>query len=337
MNRLTRIGILAYPNCVASAVLGALDVFAIANWEWQNRQAESIDNALPMFQVQVLSLDGQPVQGFGHCPAIVPHDAVQQPPQAFDLIMVPPWLGDLEAILHAEHSAIAWIKDCHVQGINLSAVCTGTFFLAEAGLLAGRPATTHWMWAPHFRKRYPEVSLKPERILIDGGDVICAGGMTAYLDLSLYLVAKYGSADLATTCSKLLLVDTGRWSQAPYQLFNAPKNHLDEPILRTQDWLEEHHTEPVSIQELAQVANLEKRTFMRRFKRATGDSPLQYVQQLRISSAKHLLESTNQSFAEITWQLGYQDVSSFQRLFKQVTGLSPGDYRNKFSLLVHNP
>ena len=171
---------------------------------------------------------------------------------------------------------------------------------------------THWMWAPQFRERYPDVVLKPEKILIDEGDVICAGGMTAYLDLCLYLVNKYGSSELASICSKLLLIDSGRRSQQPYQVYSIQKHHLDEEILQTQEWLESHYMESVSVQTLARTAGLEKRTFMRRFKSATGDTPRRYVQHLRLEAAKRMLESSNKTFSEITWQVGYQDTSSFQ-------------------------
>jgi len=326
----TRIGIIAYDNCIASAVLGAVDVFAVANWEWQNDQAHDG----PLFEVEVVSMDGRQVHGFKHGLPILPHRAVRRE-EALDLIIIPPWLGDMETVLRAGQDVIAWVQACHTQGTYVTGVCTGTFLMAEAGLLTGREATTHWLWSPPFRERYPDVMLKPEKILIDEGDVICAGGMTAYLDLCLYLVSKFGAADLASMCSKLLLVDSGRRSQTPYQVHSFQKNHADEEILHVQEWLEAHYMESVPVQVLARRARLGKRTFMRRFKQATGDSPREYVQRLRVESAKRMLESTQKTFSEITWHVGYKDVSSFHRLFKRRTGLSPGAYRSKFSLLLN--
>jgi transcriptional regulator GlxA family with amidase domain len=157
--------------------------------------------------------------------------------------------------------------------------------------------------------------------------------MTAYLDLCLYIVSRFGSMDLASTASKLLLVDSGRRSQAPYRVPRFLKNHADADILRTQQWLEAHTAEAVTVQHMAEVAGLERRTFLRRFKRATGEAPRQYVQHLRIESARRMLETTGDTVSEITWRVGYADVSSFQRLFKRHTGLTPGAYRDKFSLL----
>jgi len=226
------------------------------------------------------------------------------PDAAFDLVIIPPWLGDMNAILQDEQDLMAWLRGCHTRGTYVTGVCTGTFLLAEAGLLAGREATTHWFWAPQFQARYPEVVLKPEKILIDGGDVICAGGMTAYLDLCLYLVYKFGSAERASMCSKLLLVDSGRCSQTPYQVYRFPKNHADEAVLKAQAWLEAHYQESVSVRSMARVAGLGKRTFMRRFRRATGDPPGTYVQRLRVQAARRMLESTEKTVSEITWEVG---------------------------------
>jgi transcriptional regulator GlxA family with amidase domain len=153
------------------------------------------------------------------------------------------------------------------------------------------------------------------------------------MNLAVYLVAKYGSPELASHCSKIFLVDSGRKVQTPYFVFTSPKKHGDEEIVKIQDWLETNFKKSVSIDTLAKVFNLGRRTLSRRFKMATGDTPLEYLQRLRIENAKRLLESSSHTFSEITWDVGYNDISSFQRLFSKATGLSPGAYRKKFSMI----
>ncbi|MGH7595291.1 MAG: GlxA family transcriptional regulator [bacterium] len=329
-NSTTHIGIIAYENCTSSIVLGTLDILSFANAQWRNFNPSPPSNGQPLFHVEILTLTGKPVASFNQHP-IFPHGAMDDKSD-FDTIIIPGCLGDLEAIIQAQRDTIAWLRERHSRGTCINAVCNGNFLLAETGLLDGREATTHWSCAALFRERYPKVELKPEKILIDGGDIISAAGVTAYLNLCVYLVGKFSNSDLASRCSKVFLVDSGRHNQTPYEMFNCPQAHGDREILKVQKWLESRFNEPVSVLAMANIAGLERRTFMRRFKNATGDSPRVYLQRMRIDSAKRKLESTKETVAEITWNVGYRDASSFQRLFKTSTGLSPGAYRRKFSL-----
>jgi transcriptional regulator GlxA family with amidase domain len=208
--------------------------------------------------------------------------------------------------------------------------------VAEAGALEGKGATTHWSLKEFFVNRYPGIHLQPEKIIVDEGDVISAAGVTAYMNLALYLVAKHGSMEIASYCSKIFLVDSGRKVQTPYLIFSSPKNHGDKEISKVQEWIETHYRSALTIDTLMNESALSRRTLVRRFKHATGDTPLEYVQRIRIENAKRFLETTNKTFSEITWDVGYNDISSFQRLFKIHTRLTPREYRNKFTLVMSN-
>jgi transcriptional regulator GlxA family with amidase domain len=192
-------------------------------------------------------------------------------------------------------------------------------------------ATTHWRAAPMFRDRYPDIRLDENQLVVDNGQIICAGGATAFVDLCLYLVERFASPSVALACSKMLVMDGRRQEQTPYMAFYSKKAHQDDAIRKAQGWLEAHYADPVTIDEVASVAGLGTRTFKRRFKEATGETPISYLQHLRIEAAKHLLESSREQTARIIWSVGYEDASSFRRLFKRTAGCTMEQYRKRFS------
>jgi transcriptional regulator GlxA family with amidase domain len=173
-------------------------------------------------------------------------------------------------------------------------------------------------------------------IIIDEGDIVSAAGVTAYMNLAMHLVAKHGSMEIASQCSKVFLVDSGRKVQTPYLIFSTPKNHGDKEIVKVQEWIEHNYQSQLSVDSLMNESTLSRRTLVRRFKSATGDTPVEYLQRVRIEKAKRFLETTNKTFSEITWDVGYNDISSFQRLFKVHTRLTPREYRSKFSMVLSN-
>lgn len=202
--------------------------------------------------------------------------------------------------------------------------------LAEAGLLDGRQATTHWGFSSQFRQRYPAVDLRPEKLVTVDGPVACAGGGTAWWDLGVYLVEQFAGPQVARELAKAFVIDAGRTSQAPYSAVQTRRYHSDKVILKLQDWLEEVYPQPVSLTAMAAYAGLTERSLLRRFRQATGDSPTNYLQMLRVEEARRRLESSRASIETITRDVGYDDVSSFSRLFRKHTGLAPGAYRNRF-------
>lgn len=318
------IAILAFDNCLLSSIAGPLDLFTVANWEKKKRDRT---DSTPFCRWEVLTADGGPVVCFSQEP-LVPHCSIDRCTEP-DLIIIPSVLGNIEA-LRQETEVIAWLKAQHQRGAIVASICAGAFLSAEAGILNGREATTHWQLADRFRQTYRKVKLKVDRILIDGEDYLCAGGTSAHQDLAIYLLEKYGTAELADACARMMLIDRGRREQATYIRFRRQKSHGDEKIVEIQRYLERHLTDRTSVVQMAQMAQMVERTFLRRFKKATGDSPLEYLQRLRVEAAKRLLEKGETRIDLLTNAVGYGDASSFRRLFKQVVGVSPTVYRRRF-------
>lgn len=320
------VALLAVQNCMYSSIAGPLDCLSVASslgrtaGEWTE----------PRFRVSIVGPPGRTVTAFNG--TTIPAEAYFNDDLVYDIVFVPVIFGELEPLL-ADRETIDWLARQGERGACLASVCAGAFLLAQTGRLNGRKATTHWNLADSFARRFPQVILKREKMLVDEGDCITAGGVSAYLDLTLYLVDRFGSHELAATLSKLLLIDPSRRLQSPYRTGIFPKTHGDAAILGVQEWLEEHFQERVALAELAARARLGERTFMRRFRKATGESPLHYVQELRLEVARKLLETTSKPIEDVTRLAGYEDVSSFRKLFKRSTGLTPSAYRRKFSCI----
>lgn len=210
-------------------------------------------------------------------------------------------------------------------------MCTGAFLLAETGLLDARTATTHWFFADLFRRSYPKVKLYPDRLIVDEGNVITSGAATSFLDLILYLVELYCGREAAILTAKVLLIDMGRYTQLPYTIFSTQKIHQDRQVLRLQQFMEANLQRELTIELLADRAGMSVRNFDRRFRAAVGEAPSSYLQKLRIEKAKRLLETTNDSIADIMLKVGYEDERSFRRLFHALTELSPKVYRQRYA------
>jgi transcriptional regulator GlxA family with amidase domain len=319
-----KITILAMYNTMASTVIGPMDVFYQAGvmWNYFNGQ-----NVTPYFEVNLVTTNGKPFKCLNRV-RMIPDGAIHDV-QDSDLIVVSSIL-DIEKTLSVQGEVIDWLKDRHRSGSQIATICTGAFVLAETGLLDGKTATTHWGFADQFQKRYPQIELKPERLITDEGDLFCSGGYNAGIDLSLYLVEKYCGHEVALQSSKAIIADIGRTSQAPYAIFQFQKDHRDNRILAVQEWIENNFNQNFNYDKLARHHGMSRRTFERRFKAATGDTPLIYQQRIRVEAAKRLLEDGNRSFDEITYQVGYEDSSSFRKVFLKQTRLRPTEYQKKF-------
>lgn len=329
---MVRIAVVALPFCHGSGIVGVMDFFAAANF---------CDRATPRdeppFDCEIVTVDDQLVHSYSGIP-IAP--TVRRQDYRADVIIVgsatEAVLGDrhIDAAMNQARPLHPWLCSAIERGAIVASVCTGSFVLAEAGLLTHHVATTHWRAAPAFQRRYPELRLEAEQLLVDNGQIICAGGATSFMDLCFYLVERLGSPALAVACSKLLILDARRADQAPYRNFYGSRAHRDEVIESIQGWLEQHYADAIAIDDLAQRARLGPRTFKRRFKEATGETPLSYLQHLRIEEAKQALESTRRQTAQIIWDIGYEDASSFRRLFKRNVGCTMEEYRRRFSYVT---
>jgi transcriptional regulator GlxA family with amidase domain len=325
------IAIIALDGALYSSIIGPMDVFSVAN-------ALQAASGQPEFaQVRILRAGRRLPRSFNQI-KIHTHGRIQDGDR-FDVVILPALMSDDQGRdgafqAFASPQLVPWLHRQHGRGACLTSVCAGAFLLARTGLLDGRTATTHWNFADRFAAAFPRVHLQVRKILVDEQDLITAGGVTAYFDLALHLVRKFGSSELAAGCSKFLLIEPQRSSQSPYQMGQFKKSHADEAILSLQEYMEHNYAEPLTLAQLAMIANLEQRTLLRRFRSATGDSPIMYLQRVRIEAARRQLELSGNSIDQISWQVGYKDTSSFGRLFKRMTGITPGAYRKKFSLTV---
>jgi len=316
-----KVVVLAFNNCLTSSIIGILDVLAVSNMFNTTTK--------PLFDTKIAAIDMAPVSSFNALP-IHPTITIGQNPVA-DIIIVPPVMSDFEKVLSENQALIPWIKSQHQKGTLICSICTGVFFLAEAGLLDKKDATTNPLIKNLFCARYPSVKLNVEEILIDLGGIITSGTTYAFVDLIIYLLEKYFGADIARQTSKLFLHDKNRRSQSTYLTSPFNKNHQDQEVLAIQIWLDEHYDTNFSIASLADKSNMSLRNFLRRFQEATGETPSSYIQLLRIESAKKALENSNKNISEIVYDIGYSDQKSFGRLFKRHTNLTPSEYRKRFS------
>lgn len=323
---MAKITFMVCEGCTFSGVSGLIDSFIIAN-SWYAGNFGTL--VAPLFETEILSPDGKPVDVGGGF-TVTPNGGFNDGGLS-DMVVVPPFLPNADFVAKTAGDVLEWIIDRHNRGIAIAALCTGSFVLSETGLLNERLATTNWIYARIFRERYPRVDLRPDRIMTRDMNLICTGNASAFYNLAFYIIETFGSRTLANLCAKSLLVDIHRTSQNSYIVFDAYKGHGDEEILKAQEFMMAHLTETQSMEALARHVGLSPRQFIRRFKKATGDSPLNYLQQMRIEKAKTILETQSNTIDEITHAVGYENSSTFRKLFRSCTGLSAREYRERFA------
>jgi transcriptional regulator GlxA family with amidase domain len=287
----------------------------------------------PLFDVQTVAEDRKPIT-FANGITLRPSNTLSNSKP--DLIVVPSLDDDVDSCLDDNQDYVTWVRQSFKRGAHISSLCTGAFILGAAGVLDGRRATTHWFFAKEFRRMFPQVYLQEGHILVDEGDIVTCGGATTFLNLLIYLIEKYFTHELAVYASKIFLIDMDRSSQLPFKIQSFSTAHGEQAIARIQAFIAEHLAENLIILDLARKAGMSIRNFSRRFKNATGESFVNYVQKVRIEKAKRLLENSTSPASEIMYQVGYNDHRSFRRLFKKHTGLAPKHYRNKFKLRFEN-
>jgi transcriptional regulator GlxA family with amidase domain len=280
--------------------------------------------------VRLAGLDGGLVacqDGVSLQPSVAARDVA-----APDLVVVPGLDDELAESFGANRGWVPWLMRWHAGGARIASSCTGAFLVADAGLLDGRPATTHWLFADELRRRYPAVRVTADQMIVDNGDVITSGGATAFLNLVLYLVERFAGHARANLAARVLLVDGHRPSQLPYIAFGRERAHDDVIVHQVQQHIDSHLGEPLRIAELAASFGLSERTLSRRFAAATGRGPRAYLQQARVQHARRLLETAGDPVDQVRRRAGYGDAAAFRRVFKQATGLSPSGYRDAYGL-----
>ena len=247
-----------------------------------------------------------------------------------DLIFVPALIGDLKPALERNSDFIPWIIKQYRQGSEVASLCIGAFLLASTGLLNGKKCSTHWKYANLFRTMFPEVDLVDDRIITEEQRLYSSGGANSYWNLLLYLLEKHTDREIAIVASKVFAVEIDRKSQSPFIMFNGQKAHEDEHVKKAQEFIENNVSDRISVENLALKFAIGKRNFERRFKKATHNTPVEYMQRVKIEAAKKSFETSRKNVNEVMYDVGYTDTKAFRTVFKKITGLSPIDYRNKY-------
>jgi transcriptional regulator GlxA family with amidase domain len=326
-----RVSLLAIPDAMFSTVSGLYDVFNVFSL------LGTFDDAVPIaapFRAEIVAPDRTPTMTASGLP-LTAHRSINEV-EGTDIIILPSMLAEGSEWIPGRYpEVVEWLSAMHAGGASLCSACSGVLLLAETGLLDGWEATIHWAYAPTFRRNFPKVKLCLEEVLIATGkrkEIVMSGASASWHDLVLYLVARHVGPTAAQAIRKFMLLQWHVDGQAPYIAFAPPVDHGDAAVLKLQQWLKGNLTVASPVEEMVKLSALPERTFKRRFRKATGYSPIAYVQNLRVEEAKRRLERTDHPIDEISWAVGYEDPAFFRRLFRRVTRLSPGDYRRKFRM-----
>ncbi len=328
-----KVAVLAFPETSASVVYGVYDLLAAAGRDWGIIVGGEPGRVL--FEPMVVSARSG---SFAASNGVIlsPERTLAQCPLP-DIACVPeinlPPSSSLEGMFTEE---IDWLRDCYERGTTLATACSGAMLLAQAGLLDGLEATTHWAWCDELSRRFPQVKVRGQRALIVTGvgqRLIMAGGGTSWLDLALYLIARFAGVEAAMQVARINLIDWHAVGQQPFAHLARSRQVQDAVIARCQEWLAMNYRDPSPVAAMARLSGLAERTFKRRFRLATGMAPLEYVHALRLEEAKQMLEAGDQPVESIANEVGYEDSSFFRRLFRKHVGLTPIQYRRRFSTM----
>lgn len=313
---------------LSSTAIMPAEIFHCAGTLWDDLHSQPRRRP---FRVRTVTLGGDAVRspyGFD----MAPRGAIDDVERS-DIVIVPTSGMDLDLKLVEHSRLLPWLRRLHAQGAYVVGVCMGAAYLAEAGLLDGRIATTHWAVCDDFRARWPQVDWRPEMFVTEDSRLLCSGGVCGSIDVSLYLVEKLCGHEVAVQCAKALLLPMPRIYQSGYSVVPVSRSHDDDRVRRAEAYLQEHFRGAVPTRCLAAEAGMGERSFVRHFKAATGRMPAAYVQAMRIEAAKTLLEQSDKPIAAVSAEIGYEDVAFFRSLFKRGTGMTPVEYRSHFAPL----
>ena len=283
----------------------------------------------PLFKVQLVGLSKETSLSGGFFTANT--DLLLDDVQKTDLIVIPAIDGEINSALEQNKEFIPWIIKQYKAGAEIASLCLGAFLLASTGLLSGRKCATHWLAANEFQKMFPDVNLVTEKIITDEQGIYSSGGAFSYLNLILYLIEKYAGRDMAILSAKVFAIEIERESQLSFTIFQGQKDHDDEQIKKAQEFIEKNYQEKINVEQLVSMLALSRRNFERRFKKATSNTVVEYIQRVKIEAAKKGLETSRKNVNELMYDVGYSDTKAFRTVFKKITGKSPIDYRNKYN------
>lgn len=326
------IQIWVYDGILASGVAGPVDVFTAANRIIEINAAEARAPTRPI-RWCLQSLDGRPIQTASG-QTITVDGKINASGRSEAVLVTAPFVSDMDSFISNRKQVqelCTFLRRQHRAGAVLATYCTGSYLLAEAGLLDGRVATTHWARSQDFSKRYPRVRLRSQEVLTEQDHIICGGAVTSFLDVALRLVELHSGPRVAASTGRLLLIDPGRTSQSPYVDLSRYDGHTDQVVARAQRRMESSLQQKFSLSHLAAELTVSERTLNRRFKQATGQAPLEYLQNFRVEVAKRLLETGSATPSAASQHVGYSDFSTFRLLFKRKVGVSPSEYQRRFA------
>jgi transcriptional regulator GlxA family with amidase domain len=283
----------------------------------------------PLFKVQLIGLSKETTLTGGLFTANT--DATLDDIKKTNLIIIPALDGDIRNAIKENDAFIPWIIKQYKGGAEVASLCLGAFLLASTGLLKGRKCATHWMAANDFRAMFPDVELVTEKIITDEQGIYSSGGAFSYLNLILYLIEKYAGREIAVLSAKVFAIEIDRENQLSFTIFQGQKEHDDEPIKKAQEFIEKNYQEKISINQLTAMFALGRRNFERRFKKATSNTVVEYMQRVKIEAAKKGLETSRKNVSELMYEVGYTDTKAFRTTFKKITGLSPVEYKHKYN------
>lgn len=317
------ISILVLDNAVMAGIVDALAMFNGVN------HLLEVNGKAPVFNCQLVGVN--PDVSLQQGKFSVHADVLINEIRETDVIIIPAIGREFSNTIEKNKDFIPWIIRQYEQGAEVASLCSGVFILAATGLLKGKECSSHWNDAFLFREMFPDVNLVDGRIVTEQNGLYSSGGATSYWNLMLHLVEKYTGREMAIMISKFYALEIDRKSQSPFSMFNAQKKHEDEPIKQAQEFIEQHITERISVEELSAKFAIGKRHFERRFKKATNNTPIEYIQRVKIEAAKKMLETSDKNVNEVMYEVGYENMKSFRSVFKKLTGLSPIEYRNKYN------
>ena len=318
-----KVAILNFEDAVASSVAGPYDMLAKLSVISQSLNVK----AKTFFEVDIVNTDNlvakQPFNMVGN---IIMNDR-----RIYDLVFIPAMnFTSIEYILQHETAMIKWIRKQYDRGADVASMCLGAFVLASTGLLDGKRATTHWMGAAYFKQLFPKVKLEDDKVIIDEGRIYTSGAAFSFTSLMIYLIEKFCGRDMALAAAKVFMIQVHDSSQHSFSIFNLQRNHEDYAIGRVQDYIEKNYDELLTINGLAQKFNMSSRTFIRKFTATTANTPLEYIQRVRVEAAKRLLEKGKHNVEQVCLKVGYGDFGFFRNIFKRLTGVTPQEYKRKY-------
>jgi transcriptional regulator GlxA family with amidase domain len=306
-----------------ASIVGAYEIFVHANGFWKQSGREE------PYKVQLAGISGR-TEVYDGVFSVSPQLNVAEIKKT-NLIIVPSLARDFQKAVKGNQLLIDWIGAQYRNGSEVASICNGVFLLASSGMLDGKNCATHWSAAETFRNLFPKVNLQADKLITDEDGIYTNGGAYSFLNLLVYLVEKYFDRQTAIFCSKVFQIELDRQSQSAFSIFKGQKQHEDEVIRKAQDYIESRVDEKISMEELSSKFAIGRRNFDRRFIKATGNTPVEYSQRVKIEAAKKSFETTRKTINEVMYEVGYSDIKAFREVFRKITGLSPLEYRNKYN------